>query len=59
MLSNRDRPGLAPSTSNEFGRGRRRELAPSTSLVKRPRGRRGRSWSIGGDCPRTGESPTA
>lgn len=43
MLSKRDRCGLAPNSSYELGRGRRRELAPSTSLWNRPRG--------GGTCP--------
>ena len=45
MLSKRDRrDGLAPNSSYELGRGRgRRELAPSTSLWKRPRG-------VGGRC---------
>src|SRR5579863_3223664 len=38
MLSKRDRRGLAPNSSYELGRGRRRELGPSTSLWNRPRG---------------------
>jgi len=38
MLSKRDRRGLAPNSSYELGRGRRREPAPSTSLWNRPRG---------------------
>jgi hypothetical protein len=42
MLSKRDRRGLAPNSSYELGRGRRRELAPSTSLWNRPRGGSGR-----------------
>ena len=41
MLSILERLGLAPSSSYELGRARR--VDPSTSLWKRPRGKRGRS----------------
>jgi hypothetical protein len=46
ILSKRERPGFEPCMSKELGRGRRRELAPSTSLVNRPRGTLGLSATL-------------
>lgn len=47
ILSYLDRRGFAPSSSYELGRGFLRELDPSTSLWKRPRGWRGLSCGPG------------